>query len=491
MLYRKQREKIQKDIDDGKSNPANIRKFDKAAMAYLGNKQVGQKFSAQYNPYFDVDKFTKEQFDAVKPDGYTFEQVYETDTFGNMKIDPKTGRRILSPIMTRLEQEGRFPKTVRATLNQIFSDPRVGQQLQITGEYSYEGFEGDRLKALTKEMTDKRLVVFDTALAELNIKKATGQDVQADIDDITNKKKNAEDSYAELLKLADSNPDALRGMLYKDDVMDNYTTMFGTIKEKRTTHENPGWNQMFKQQQEVNANNRHAASLGVQYASLRQADNHHKDNLRIKMIEIAGKNKPKGDGKEPVITDIPADISLISMEEETFNTAAEKFNGATNELILQSGALTSQVNKVVQDFGGKITPAQALDKIVEYNSKKWKISSQEYTQRLYDQAIQEMAKVGDATLSPAQRAARTSAQNAQINFRNASNTRTVIDKKVGPNPMLEITRSLRTEEFALSGGRKLTLNPQDQYDIAMAYAGSDWYESAEVKTEAKAAQERL
>jgi hypothetical protein len=489
--YRKQREKIQKDIDEGKSNPANIDKFDKQASIWLNDKNPGQKFSGQYNPFFDVDKFVKETFDAVKPDGYTSEMIYETDTSGRILIDPKTKKPIFSPVMTRLEQDGRFPKTVKDTLEQIFSDPRVTQQLQINGEYNYKNFEGDNLKALAKEMTDKKLSVYDLALAELNIKKSTGEDVQAEIDAVENKRKKAQISLNEVIELANTNPDALRGMLYKDDVYDNWTTMYGTIKEKRTTHENPGWNQMFKQQQEINDQKQHSEMMGYNWAKLRQDDRHHTDNVRLQMLKAAGGKTPKDDGRLPVPTDIASDVSIISIEEEAFNNAAEGFNNSVYELIIQSGALTNEVNKTIQNFGGKITPNDAVRKIAEQNSKKLGYTPQQYTEWLYNKALTQLNSVGDANLSTTQRAAKKSAENAQVNFKNALNIRKTIDEKVGPSKMLDITRSLRTEEFTLPGGSIVRLNPQDQYDIAMAYSGSDWYESADVKAEAAASQKRL
>jgi hypothetical protein len=49
--YRKQTERIQKDIDDGKSSPDNIYKFQKQADQWLNTKKAGQKFSADYTPH--------------------------------------------------------------------------------------------------------------------------------------------------------------------------------------------------------------------------------------------------------------------------------------------------------------------------------------------------------------------------------------------------------------------------------------------------------
>jgi hypothetical protein len=495
---------IEEDRKKGTLSPHNETYYSKQRNAYLnagltdsqGNPVV---FNGVYEPFFDVNKFARETFDSVKPEGYTFEQIYQTDSNGNMLmedvIDPKTkkvvGQKpVFSPVMTRLEQEGRFPKTVRQTLEQIFSDGRVSRQLQISGEYIYGGYDPSSLKTRVAELANKKIAIYDSELAGLNIKKATGQDVQADIDKLITQKKKAELSYSELARLADTNPDAVRGVLYKDDVYDNFTSMYGTIKEKRTTHENPGWNQMFKMQQEENDNRRHAEQMKYNWASLKQRDQQHKDNMRMEIMKLSAKTQPQDTGI-PSLAEMNTSMSLISMEEGMVTDRAVKFNDAVVDLVLQSGALSDSVNQTIRNFGGKISPQEAVRKVAEFNSKKLGMSPDEYTQWLYNKAVQEMARVGDANLTAPQKAAKISAENAYSAFRKVMDTRTEIDKKVGANPMLELTRNLRTEKISLLDGTRLELTPQDQYDIAMAYEGSDWYESAEVKAEAKAAQQRL
>jgi hypothetical protein len=489
--YRKQREKIQKEIDEGKSSPDNIDKFDKQASAWMNSPKIGEKFSAQYIPYFDVDKFARETFNAVLPDQYTFEEVYLTDENGRMRRD-KNGNPIFSPIMTRLEQEGRFPVKVRETLEQIFSNPRVTQQLQITGEYNYKGYFGDDLKAKVNEIRDKRLASYDADLITLNMKLKAGEDVQSQIDLINGRKKEVNASYDEFLTMADTNPDGVRGMIYKDDVFDNYTSMFGQMKEKRTTHENPGRNQMFKEQQEANKLKQHAETMSYNWAKMRQDDNHHKENIRMKIMELQAKNAPETGAPTPRMVDMASAISFNNLEEDTYNNAAQSAQNAVYDLILKSGALGNAVNETIQNFGGptKMTPIKAIEKIAEQNSKRLNMTPEQYTQFLYNKANTHLANMGSANLTTSQNMAKASADAAMSNFKTVQGTRMSIDDLAGPSPLLETTKNLRTERVRIDG-REIDLTPQDQYDIALAYAGSDWYESAEVKNAAKASQKRL
>ena len=258
--YRKELSRLQKDIDEGKSNPANIDYFNKRANTWLSSDKPGQKFSGSYIPYFDVQKFAKETFDAIKPDGLTIDQVYETDTNGNIKLD-KLGRRIFSPMMKRLEQEGRFPEKVRQTIDQIFSDARVSQQLDISGQYEYKNYSPELLSQKINLQREELLSKYDNEIYELGLKKGTGKDVQAQIDALELKKNNIKSQYDDLIAVAQDNPDSIRSLLYKNDVRSRFTTMFSEMKTKETMENNPGWESNFKLQQEANEQSRWAQGM--------------------------------------------------------------------------------------------------------------------------------------------------------------------------------------------------------------------------------------
>jgi len=243
--YRKELAKLQKDVEEGKSSPANIEFFNKRANSWLSSDKPGQKFSASYIPYFDVQKFAKETFDAVKPDGFTIDQVYETDTQGNIKLD-KVGRPIYSPVMKRMEQEGRFPEKVKQTIEQIFSDSRVGQQLDISGQYEYRGYSPEMLTQKINLQKEDIIAKYNDQINELALQKGTGKDVQAQIDQLELKKNNIKSQYDDIMTVAQENPDAIRSLLYKDDVKSRFTTMFGEMKTKETLMNNPGWEANFK-----------------------------------------------------------------------------------------------------------------------------------------------------------------------------------------------------------------------------------------------------
>lgn len=249
--YRKQVEKMQKDVDEGKSNPANIDYFQKHANTWLSSSNAGEPFSGSYIPNFDVFKFAKETFDAIKPDGITFDQLYLTDNQGVPKTD-REGRPILSPTMKRLEKEGLFSPKVKATIDQIFNDPRVDTQLSISGEYALKNQSPELLSSTIIEQKNRIVASLEDQLNKLTLQKNTDKDVQEQIDEVQLAIEKTKSRYDDFSKLALTNTDAVRGALYKDDVRNNYTTMFSWNKTKETALENPAWNANFKLNQEAN-----------------------------------------------------------------------------------------------------------------------------------------------------------------------------------------------------------------------------------------------
>lgn len=285
--YKKQIEKLQKDREEGKSDPANEYYFQKQAQAWLNSPKAGESFNGEYVPYFDVFKFAKETFDSVKPDGYSFDQVYVTDANGNPKME--NGKPVFSPMMSRLDKEGIFPEKVRQTLDQIFSDPRVDRQLSISGEYNFRGYSPELLSNKIINQKQRLTTLLNERLNALQLDKNTGKDVQEELDAVRLQLENVTTQYDEYAQLAQNNPDAIRAALYKDQVRSNYSTMFGWSKTKESIHSNPGWDAMFRMNQEANRITQWETEMRFKMDNEAWERNYKLTNLALKERELINK----------------------------------------------------------------------------------------------------------------------------------------------------------------------------------------------------------
>ncbi len=390
--WRTQLAKIQKDVDEGKSNPANIDYFQKQANAWMGGQKPGEKFSSAYVPYFDVFKHAKETFDAIKPDGYSFDQIYITDAAGNVKTDSE-GRPVASPIMKRLEKEGVFPEKVRQALNQVFLDPRVNQQLSISGEYA--------LKNQSPEMLSNRIQYQKNELIDnlterknlLNLQKNIGKNVQDEIDSLQLAIDNTRVKYDDFAKMAYQSPDAVRASLYKDEIKNNYTAMFGWTKSKEQTLDNPLWNANFKLNQETNKIKQWNEEMKFKKEKEKFDQKAKTVELNLKAQELAQKES-KGNGKVKQTFE-RSDEAFVETFDNKYTAAAADYSAKSNDFVyntvLQTPENDVQLEKYIRAGQTKEEAINTLmkDKIRQQLALKGQVPDERVVE---DQLAQEKTK---------------------------------------------------------------------------------------------------
>jgi len=409
--YRKQRELIQKDIQDGKSDPSNIYNFDKIANPWLNSSVAGESFSKDYIPNFDVFKFAKETFDAVQPDGFTFDQIFQLDKNGKpitVKTKKANGKieetLVYSTTMTRLEKEGRFPKKVQETLQQIFSDPKVARQLGITGEYNYKDYDEGALVNRLQDQKEDVKVALEEKLLDLNVMKRNGADVQKDIDALTERLGSLDATYNGYIEQVRKNPDIGRANLYKEEVFNRYTTMFGKISTKQLIMESPAWRSQFEMQKEANAQSRWAQTEArqrqefkdtkeFQYKQLKQAW-----DIAVLNASTKGAGKGKGASGLGIPEDLSqyeqgnqfSDIDVIQLQARDYQNAADNFTKGSSEFIWDNGgfgSIQSNANRLNQLMNSGKTSSEAKYIILSEIAKRDNTPLEEFMTKHVNRAV--------------------------------------------------------------------------------------------------------
>jgi hypothetical protein len=489
---RKEQGRIEKDIQDGKSNPANTEYFNKRAQNYLNSSDIGENFNASYISYFDVDKFARETFDAVKPDGFSYDQIYQLGADGKPSKDAK-GNLILSPTMTRMEKEGIFPPKVKATLEQIFSDARVGQQLDITGQYNYRNLNPNQLSEKIIQQKESIVSGYENQINELILQKSMGKDVQKDIDDLTSKMTTVSSSYDDYAKSAMTNPDGVRGALYKDDVSARYTTMFGQIKDKSQVMENPEWNQNWKMQTEANRQSEfaqtlrqrkieHADTKQYQYDSLAQAKELALIAAKGKKQTLGGADGGLGSGPGGIPSEQAAQsaaIETMRVQATDFENAANDYSNASDSFIWET--IFSKVPnngvklKGLMDKGMKRDQAIAL--LINNGAKVSNKTPEEYKSYWSSKASLEYKK-----LTPEQQAARPVIADAYQTYRNSKrifDSQLIVNERIKKQTKAElgeVGNKIAMTDFKPQvityNDRKYTVDKQDMLDLAIYKKGN-------------------
>lgn len=501
---------MEADKKAGTYNPANETVFNDEVNEWLGDGKLDTAFNGEYSKAFDWQKFTKEQFDAVKPGKYTFDQVFQTDANGNIQykniVDDKgvvIGRKpIYSPAMKRLEMEGRLPQEVLGTIGMIMSDPRVKKQLGIEGRYTYRGMNGEQLAtALGSQKTDILDDQYDQMMG-LALRKGAGEDVQSAIDELQLKIDNTRNHYDEYMKIAAANPNAAKAKLYSDDITKNMTSMYGSVRTSTTMHENPAANFEFKLTQEANdiklrqqemASREAIAALGRASAE-RIAKGNQLTQLQIaamrgskggQMIDTDGDgipDTPVGGGTmglTPEQGEQPSDFGVITKLEDDYTGAAEKFSASQYNVIWNGmfANAPTEVAKLNRMIANGIPKAQAIKTLID-NAKPPGQTSDQFLSRWANRSIQTLQKLSPAALQKnpdlvdAVNGYRTSMKDFQDVSTVRNNVLTTTANIVGQDAMKEATIGNVKPVSGTFQGKKFTLSPTDQYDLSLYLKGN-------------------
>jgi hypothetical protein len=483
----------------GELNPSNEYVFKVKDSEWANNTELGQSYNARYTPYFDTDKHIRESFKGLEKDGITIDQIFQTDTNNNILYD-KSGQPILSPYMKRLKKQGIFPEKVKATIEQAFSDGRVSQQLSIDGQYTYRGYDQEKLGEKVLEDKDKILTQYEYELLDLNLKKSFGADVKNDIDAIVEKMKGVDESYNNLYNVAFDNPDLVRGMIYKDDVKRRWTSMYSNIVQEEEVLANPAYEMRFKEENELQRRREKAFDQSMEVKKFQrgafESDRSYKLELqKLAVAEKAAKGKLGGgvtgngfgDGTKPIENayDTDKDNQAMVLADSKYNAAADNYNANRDDFIFETVLNTDKNNKGVQNIlnearanGKEMTISQARGIMVNNAAKALKISPAEFRKKWFDKAEAfvnnpKNTKNTDKRIMNLYQSAKTSQKEygIQKGLRDERN-------KVEADVLNKIGAS---KEFAnikdvdiVYRGKKIKVTKQDQIDIATYIAGKEF-----------------
>jgi hypothetical protein len=470
----------------GNLNPSNEYVFKQKFSSWADNEEVGQGFNARYDPYFDVWKYAKDTFDAIGDESMSFDQIFQTGSDNKPLLD-KNKRPILSHYMKTMVKEGKFPERVKETLNQIFSDPRVGKQLSIDGQYNFSGMDEFELKQKVQIKKEQDLSQYEDQLSTLTMKKSMGEDVSKEIDNVQDKITKINSSYEELL--SSSNLDGIRGSLYKQDVYDRYTNMFGKLKVKEEIKDSPAFKIEFELNKEAQRRTEKAADQALENLKLERDEYWKSKNYNLDVFKAQADANKKGPGKDNVTdggaggTSRPEDTKrqFIEMADDKYNSAANSWSGAQDKFIFETmfntPANQAIINQIKLDAPGDTPLSQgaAINIFLKSQAKKEKMDISAFRTTYSVRAKEAMdAREKKDGVPPV----------VKDLYNNIQSTRKVFDTENAFRIQREKESVKIIEEIGLDKdfaniqpqlveyrGQKVTLSKQNQIDIATYMAG--------------------
>ena len=336
-------EKIQKDTDAGKYNPANNYLFNLTDQEWFNNPNVGASYSGYYTTPIDVWGKIKDIAKEVGIDEKTAQNLFKTDEQGKYLRDSK-GNPIINNVMVEETLKGKDASKILNAFKSALT-PADYEQLSIEGRYNFKDATPEQLGAIATSSADKNIKFNNGKIEFLKISlaeqqnKAKTKEYDAELiksigDEIgyfEGLNRELEQSKVESLAAVARNPEAVKGMIYRDNYLSSMSETLSSKEISRKYSVNP-W---FTVSMEINKFEQAQKQWNADYAIKLATNQREQEKHNAEMDKIRAQQAYfQGGG---IDAPIDADPSAIrAMVEGEYSELASQFNSVNNKLALET-----------------------------------------------------------------------------------------------------------------------------------------------------------
>lgn len=364
---KKQQAKIDADSKKGKLNQASEYIYNKELQKYMGNKEVGQRFTGQYKPKTsEYDKKILEAIKVLQPKITQQDIAYATDEKTG-KVDPNKILPIMQRYTDKRVDEGQIRTALNAVLNAEDED-----QLRMEGIFNYRFKNAKDVAEVVTEDANKIYKLSQQRLANLENKLpglTDPDEILATKDLIADYSKKIGDpsrgipgtirinEQETLASLSDEkNLDQVKGNIFRNNTIDEYANGFAYAQIQNEIMTSPA-----RKEQLDTA----AQDLAVRLANETIFNNRFKRGIATS-AEIRAQEKHEkemgildGAGGSPTFTG-------SGDETEDQRTSVTNFIRENNDINTDTNLLKGQLKNKMGGIFSDLTEAQVDAKIEEY-----------------------------------------------------------------------------------------------------------------------------
>jgi hypothetical protein len=181
---RKEQQRKEKAIQDGKSSPENDWYFNNEVSQYLNSTELRQSFNSQYFEYTDVDKKLRELHSKLKDVDKSVDNPYIRNNAGQtiyynpdgtQSLDASKGgqpKYDYTMLTTKLKGIG-----AEKILNNFYDSLNENdkRQLNITAQYHYRNSTSQTIQADIVKTYDEKKKIYEKAIVDATVELATGK----------------------------------------------------------------------------------------------------------------------------------------------------------------------------------------------------------------------------------------------------------------------------------------------------------------------------
>lgn len=372
LKHKKNLQYIEDERKKGVYTTENEWDYNKQLSTWLSDGDLRSSFTGTYSNVVDVMGEFYKAFKEAHPSSNLTQDAFRVNDEGKI---------VVNEAMEELASEGISPQTVQSIANTVFNRPDVKNQLRISGQYAYRGYDQqslaesvrDQYKSMIKQTNDQ---IEDLRLKMTVDKTIDGVAVTRQIDQLKQAGSRIVEDYKSYASLIATNPEAAKAALYQNNLASNLMKSFSWTKESSKVVDNP----LYKAQLDMLKYNLDVANYNLDVVA--EARMSRKDELDYdaKIKELQAK-KLKGEGQGPGESNITYNPRNVEQEQgianastfmDNYEQTKQNYSEIASEGVNMIAGISGIVPPKIKNAQGMWiwNPAYKDTKLAEYKFKR-------------------------------------------------------------------------------------------------------------------------
>jgi hypothetical protein len=482
-------ERIKKDTEAGKYNPANTTLYNISDQEWYNDPNVGAKYTGYYKTPHDVWGKIKDIAEEVGIDSKEVDNLFERDSItGEVKRD-KDDNPIFDEMLVQKTLKGKDPAKLLSAFQGALT-PEDYEQLSIEGRYKYLNSTPEELreKIVTPlnekiEFNNGKVELLKIALVDENNKakknpqliESLGKQIEYFETENTNLKKSQENG----LKSLASNPEGVKAMLFTNDYLSIMSRVLSSeeVSTKYSVH--PLFEIAMDKKNFLLSERVAQENAYYKAQENKRAQETFELTKEEKLLDIEKKRRGLFGGSGPGTSGLPQGITelgtpaeILAGKNTEFSNTLSTYNELNKNIAIQSlkaanpkragetdaayetrlAVKLKEIAKVVDPDSGSINVA--VEKLAISQLEKWRTDPD----NMPPTAKNLIGKQNDAlkTLSVLETEMKSAREEAD---------QIAISRGIDINAYNKVMKSVKPTSIKIQTGESITLSPEDQLDL--------------------------
>ena len=346
-------ERIQKDTEAGKYNPANTKIFNVSEQEWFNNPEAGAKYTGYYKTPHDVWAKIKDIGKEVGIDTKEIDNFIQRDSITGEVLRDKNGQPLFDEVLVQKTLKGKDPAKLLSAFQSALT-PEDYEQLSIEGRYRYLNSTPEELKErIITPLTDKiefnngKVELLKIALAdESNKEKKNPQLIESlskQIEYFETENGNLKKSQENGLKSLATNPEGVKAMLFTNDYLSTMSKVLSSEDPSTKYSVHPLFEVAMDKKKflldertaQINAyykaeENKRASRAAELSETEKLLD------IEKKRRELLGGFGPGGSGLPQGIEDIKSAAEIVASKNAEYENTVSDYNNFNKNIAIQS-----------------------------------------------------------------------------------------------------------------------------------------------------------